>query len=79
MGPLCSIVVPTYNGKDLLKTCLDSVFRHLPTNPELTAEVIVVDDGSTDGTPGWLAAITRAFGWFDSNKTAVSAPRPTPV
>jgi GT2 family glycosyltransferase len=56
MGPLCSIVVPTYNGKALLKTCLDSVFCHLPTDPELSAEVIVVDDGSTDGTPGWLAA-----------------------
>jgi GT2 family glycosyltransferase len=54
--PLCSIVVPTYNGKALLKTCLDSVFRHLPGDPTMTTEIIVVDDASTDGTPGWLAA-----------------------
>jgi GT2 family glycosyltransferase len=53
--PLCSIVVPTYNGKALLKTCLGSVFRHLPADREVSTEVIVVDDGSTDGTPGWLA------------------------
>jgi GT2 family glycosyltransferase len=52
---LCSIVIPSYNGRALLETCLDSVFAHLPDEPDGSTEVIVVDDGSTDGTAGWLA------------------------
>ena len=52
--PSLSIVIPTYNGRRLLEICLPSVFRHLPDS--LDAEVIVSDDGSTDGTAEWLAA-----------------------
>jgi O-antigen biosynthesis protein len=52
--PLCSIVIPTYNGKTLLKTCLESVERHLPRDRSWDAEIIVVDDGSTDGTAEWI-------------------------
>lgn len=51
--PTCSVVVPTYNGRALLKTCLSSVERHGPSDASI--EVIVSDDGSTDGTPEWLA------------------------
>ena len=51
-GPLCSVVIPTYNGRALLETCLASVARHLPD--EFDVEVIVSDDGSTDGTAAWL-------------------------
>jgi GT2 family glycosyltransferase len=52
---LCSIVIPSYNGRTLLETCLESVFAHLPDDRTLSAEIIVVDDGSTDGTAEWLA------------------------
>jgi glycosyltransferase involved in cell wall biosynthesis len=44
--PLFSIVIPTYNRAPLLKVALDSVFYQKFTD----YEVIVVDDGSTDGT-----------------------------
>jgi GT2 family glycosyltransferase len=54
-SPLCSIVIPTYNGKALVATCLESLDRHLPRDRSWEAEVIVVDDGSTDGTAGWVA------------------------
>ena len=54
--PLCSIVIPTYNGRALLETCLASVFRHLPAGRPWATEVIVVDDASTDCTVNWLAA-----------------------
>ena len=47
------VVIPSYNGRALLETCLASVARHLP--PGLPVEVVVADDGSTDGTAGWLA------------------------
>jgi GT2 family glycosyltransferase len=51
--PECSIVIPTYNGRALLETCLASLARNMPG--DLAVEVIVSDDGSTDGTAAWLA------------------------
>ena len=43
---LVSVIVPTYNRVDLLAECLESV-REQRYRP---VEVLVVDDGSTDGT-----------------------------
>ncbi|QEH37863.1 N-acetylglucosaminyl-diphospho-decaprenol L-rhamnosyltransferase [Aquisphaera giovannonii] len=54
--PLCSIVIPTFNGRELLETCLASIHRHLPPDRARDVEVIVSDDASTDGTAEWLAA-----------------------
>ena len=54
-GMLCSVVIPTYNGRALLQPCLESVARHRPRALGLSIEVIVADDGSTDGTAEWLA------------------------
>jgi GT2 family glycosyltransferase len=53
---LCSVVIPSYNGRELLARCLASIERHRPTDPGLLIEVIVVDDASTDGTAEWLAS-----------------------
>ncbi|MCU0565590.1 MAG: glycosyltransferase [Oculatellaceae cyanobacterium Prado106] len=46
MPPLISICIPTYNGEDYLRECLDSVL------PQTFAdfEVLIVDDRSTDHT-----------------------------
>lgn len=41
-----SIIIPTYNGLGLLLPCLDSIQTHT----SLPYEIIVVDNGSTDGT-----------------------------
>ena len=43
-----SIIVLTYNRKQLLVGCLDSLFCQ--TYPREKLEIIVVDDGSSDGT-----------------------------
>jgi len=40
-----TIVIPTKNRADLLRTCLDSIAR---TTPKESVKVIVVDDASTD-------------------------------
>jgi glycosyltransferase involved in cell wall biosynthesis len=53
-SPLFSIVIPTYNGRSVLETCLASVHRNLPTGGDCSAEVIVADDASSDGTSDWL-------------------------
>ena len=46
---LLSVIIPTWNGLRHLPTCLEALISQLPTN----AEIIVVDNGSTDGTTVW--------------------------
>jgi len=55
LAVLCSVVIPTYNGRELLERCLASIVRHRPADPMLEIEIIVADDASTDGTDEWLA------------------------
>jgi GT2 family glycosyltransferase len=56
-GPLCSVVIPTFNGRALLGPCLESIARHRPADPGVSIEVIVADDASTDETVQWLARV----------------------
>ncbi len=53
-----SVIIPTYNGVRYLRECLDSVRGQFV----LPAEVIVVDEASTDGTPEFVAGYARATG-----------------
>lgn len=48
-----SIVIVNWNTRDMLRDCLASVFAGLGA---LEAEVFVVDNGSTDGSPEMLGA-----------------------
>jgi glycosyltransferase involved in cell wall biosynthesis len=48
-----SILMPVYNGEPYLREALDSVFAQNYANFEL----IVIDDGSTDGTPEVLDSV----------------------
>jgi glycosyltransferase involved in cell wall biosynthesis len=49
--PLVSCVVPVFNGERYLREALDSILAQ--SYPSI--DVVVVDDGSTDGTAGVLA------------------------
>jgi GT2 family glycosyltransferase len=51
-----SVVIPVWNQWELTARCLDSLERHA----ELPLEIVVVDNGSTDATPGELAARASA-------------------
>ncbi|HEX9949315.1 MAG TPA: glycosyltransferase family A protein [Thermodesulfobacteriota bacterium] len=53
--PLVSVIIPTYNRKELVKEAVQSVLEQ--DYPKI--EVVIVDDGSTDGTKEEL---TRVFG-----------------
>jgi glycosyltransferase involved in cell wall biosynthesis len=46
LSPLVSITVPTYNNADTIARCVES----LASQEYRPVEIIVVDDGSTDGT-----------------------------
>lgn len=46
--PLVSIVVPVYNSEKTLEGCLGSILKQ--DYPRDKYEIVVVDDGSTDGT-----------------------------
>jgi len=48
----CSIIIPVFNQLPFTEACLSAVFRTLPAN--VGVEVIVVDNGSTDGTAEFL-------------------------
>ncbi|MBY0586385.1 glycosyltransferase family 2 protein [bacterium] len=50
--PSLSIVIPNFNQADLLRRCLASIERHAPHG----TEIIVVDDGSADGSPAMVRA-----------------------
>ncbi len=54
---ILSVIIPTYNRKEMLKSCLDSLFKQ--TYPEDKYEIIVVDDGSTDGTKELVKALQK--------------------
>jgi glycosyltransferase involved in cell wall biosynthesis len=51
-----SVVIPTYNRKPILEKCLRALeHQQLAANSPVSGyEIVLVDDGSTDGTVNWL-------------------------
>jgi len=56
--PIVSCIVPVFNGEAYLREALDSILEQ--TYPAL--EVIVADDGSTDGTAAIVASYRNRVG-----------------
>lgn len=67
MTPRVSIVVPAYNAEETLGRCLDSLLAQ----DLQEIEILVVDDGSADGT----AAVSEAYARQDRRVRALRLPR----
>ncbi|HOO56311.1 MAG TPA: glycosyltransferase family 2 protein [bacterium] len=49
----CSILIPTYNGKEILRACLPSVIEAVAGRGNID-EILVLDNAGTDGTADYL-------------------------
>jgi len=56
-----SVVIPTYNRRPILEKCLRALENQDPAASVDRYEVVVVDDGSTDGTAEWLRQEAASF------------------
>lgn len=45
-----SIVIPVYNSVKYLPSCIDSLQRFREKNKHISCDIVIVDDGSTDGS-----------------------------
>jgi len=73
MAPKVSICIPTYNRKDYLKQTIESVFAQTYKD----YEVILVDDGSTDGTAEMVknTGLPIRYYWQENSGEAVARNR----
>ena len=56
-GPCASVIVVTWESLSLTRLCLESLLAH---TQDVSFELIIVDNASTDGTPGYLRALFAA-------------------
>ncbi len=77
-----SIVVVNWNVKNLLRDCLRSLLEAIQAAPHLSAEIIVVDSASADGSPDMvraefpqvrLIASEQNLGYAGGNNAGVAA------
>ena len=54
MKMFISVIIPTYNRLPILKKCLFALENQQISSSFRGYEVVLVDDGSTDGTPEWI-------------------------
>lgn len=74
--PKVSVIIPTYNRKEKLKRALKSLSYQ--TYPKNKHEILVVDDGSTDGTDSFLKRAKKEISnlsYFRQKKKGPAAAR----
>lgn len=71
MSARVSVVIPTYNRRVLVREAIQSALQQTPT----CDEILVVDDGSTDGTAESIASYEPDVRVVSSAHSGVSAAR----
>lgn len=74
-APLLSVVVPVWNRAHLIGECLASIGVSASNSASDNVEIVVVDDGSTDGTPQAVRAAFAALGIEDRARLIVQENR----
>ncbi|HUI25680.1 MAG TPA: glycosyltransferase family 2 protein, partial [Candidatus Kryptonia bacterium] len=69
--PLVSVIIPTFDRRALVREAVESVLAQ----QSAAFELIVVDDGSTDGTGAALAPLTDRLRYLRHDNRGVSAAR----
>ena len=57
-SPVLSIIIVSFNTKDITKNCLESVFNSLK-NSEISYEIVIVDNDSQDGSVEMLREMQK--------------------
>ncbi|BAZ32786.1 family 2 glycosyl transferase [Cylindrospermum sp. NIES-4074] len=75
-----SVVIPTYDRQPILEKCLRALETQdlSASSAVIDYEIVLVDDGSTDGTLDWLAAHQDEFPhvrWFQQDHAGPAAAR----
>src|SRR5664280_1650862 len=71
MPPKVSVVIPTYNRLAYLREALDSVLAQT----RAADEILVVDDGSTDGTEAAISALPAPVRYLRQQNAGPAAAR----
>ncbi|MBG9909773.1 glycosyltransferase family 2 protein [Bacillus paranthracis] len=69
--PLVSVIIPSYNPGELIEFAVKSVENQTYANKE----IIIIDDGSTDGTLDWLESNKSRFKYVTQKNSGASSAR----
>jgi len=76
-APVVSVVVPAFNRASFLPRCLAALFAQ--TYPRDRLEIVLVDDGSTDGTAQVARALAGEWGAWGGRMRIVEKPNGGPA
>lgn len=59
-----SVVVPVFNGEKFIERCLNGLINAFNNVDNFSVEIILVDDGSTDGSKTIISKFVEGYNWI---------------
>jgi glycosyltransferase involved in cell wall biosynthesis len=77
VGPLLSVIIPVFNGERFLREAVESVREavHVLDQKYSDTEIIIVDDGSTDGTANVARSLPETVHYLYQTNQGPAAAR----